>query len=236
MAKKTNQVDTSMLAFDINKSTFVKDIEKAFTSFKEYECPKYLRKSIFSWIVLMYDVNSPIRLETSDYYEQKAICAKIVGFNTNSDNEYSKNIESILLGKDQETNNLIVDYIISFSSPEYTQLKMFIIMQRHIMKSLLRGSFNPKTSDMITSTSEKIESLTRLVYHSGDRIEIEEARRALYKKAGEDINKLKPEAIAEMLDNNGELPAEWSIYGDDYTPDDLKFEGDDLSILEEDGI
>ena len=231
MAKNKVNIDTSSLSYDPNDPNFITDLEKNFPSFKEYEGTKAIRFKLFAWIVIMFDINSPVRMEAKDYYERKVRCAGIVGMNPNSSSgKYKEDVEEILLGKNKEINKLSVDYITSFSSPEYTQLIGVLIIQRQLMQGLLRGSYNDKTANLLETTSNQISNLTRRIYHSGDKIEVEEARRALYHKAGEDLNKMRPESIAEMLDSGDGLPDEWNPYGEEYDVDDISFVGDDPEI------
>lgn len=234
MAKYNITVDTSKLSYDPNNKDFVQLIEKDFPSFKNYQPESTLRNKIFAWIVLLYDINTPLRVEYRDYYDRKIKAGEMVGFKpSKKTGEFTKKVEDIFVGKDAEVNELIVDYILSFSSPDYTQLIMLFILQRQFMYDLLRGRYDGKTMQMLEKLPSRINEVTGKIYHSGDVIEVEEARKALYKKAGEDIEKLRPESIAEMLSNKEDLPGEWSPYGYDYIPDQVQFEGDDPTIEDE---
>jgi len=230
MARKKIQLETSKLSYDPNSPTFIKDLEKTFISFKEYKEEANLRYKVFAWIVLMYDVQSPMRILAKDYYERKVKCAMSIGLNpSKKTGEYKEAIENILLGKNEDVNRLIVEYITSFSSPEYTQLVGLWVVQRHVLSDLMEGKYDDKTTRVLDSVANQISNLTKKIYHSGDKIETELARRALYYQAGEDLNKLRPEAIASMLADDG-LPDSWGIYEDGYIPDKIKFAGDDPLI------
>jgi len=237
MAKNKIDVDTSKLSYDPNSKDFIVKLETDFPSFKEFTMDASTRFKIFSWIVLMFDINSPMRIDSRDYYERKVKSAVIVGLNPNKKTgEYKTLIEDILLGKDKDVNRLCVDYIVSFSSPEYTQLMGLLVVQRNHMMDLMKGTYDANTTKVLDQVANRISELTKRIYHSGDRIEVEEARKALYYQAGEDLNKLRPESIAAMLDEDGGLPVEWGIYDDGYVPEPITFDGDDplIAINDED--
>jgi hypothetical protein len=223
-------IETNMLAYNVNSDSFVDDISADIPVFKYFKGDD--KERIFQWVVLMYDFHSPTRRTIKEYYLRKAYCANLVGFRVSKDtSQFKESVEKFLIGLDDDVNKLQVAYIASFSSPEYTQLCGFLAMQYQVMMEIVKGQSDDRTSKNLGLITTEITRLTRMLYGSGEMEEIQKARKALYAQAGEDLKKLRPEAIVEMLEKEGKLPDEWSPYGN-YTPGPLKFIGEDTSIEE----
>jgi hypothetical protein len=224
-------IEIGQLAYNINDSSFVDSISKDIPVFKNYKGDD--KERLFQWVVLMYDMRSPTRRTINQYYLRKAYCANLVGFRVNKEtNTFKESIEKALIGLDEDVNKLVVAYIASFNSPEYTQLCGFLAMQYQVMMDIVKGQADERTSKNLTLITETITKLTRMIYGSGEVDEIQQARKAIYAQAGEDLRKLRPEAIVEMLEREGKLPDDWSPYGD-YTLNKMTFAGEDISIEED---
>jgi hypothetical protein len=230
-------IDVSMLAYDINADNFIEKISNDIPAFKHFKGKPETRLytsdeklNVFQWVVLMFDFNSPTRKIIKEFYFRKVYCANLVGLEINKEEgKFDEWVESFLIGLNEDVNKLQAAYIASFSSPEYTQLCGFLAMQYQVMMEIIRGVSDEKTSKNLTFITTHITELTRELFGSGVVEEIQQARKALYSQAGEDLRKLRPEAIVEMLEKEGGLPDSWNPYGD-YIPEKMTFAGDDHSI------
>jgi len=231
-------VDTTYLRFDLNSPKFYDDICADIPAFAQYESDfvktKEAKTRIFGWVVLMYDFNSPLRREIKDMYRRKVYAASICGITPNKlSGKYKDYVENILTGVDDGVNNLIVKYIASFASSEYKQLVFHATIQDQMLEKIVRGEADKQSQAMFDLAAEKVKSLTNLLYGTGERDEVYEARRALYKQVAYDLSDMRPESVAQTIAEEGKLPDEWSPYGE-YIPDDIHFVGDDPNIARDD--
>ena len=231
--------ETSYLKFDPNHHTFYKKITGAIPAFAEYES-EYVKTEaakvrVFAWIVLMYDMNSPMRREIKDMYKRKVYAAGLCGISPNAvSGKYKQYVEDFLVGQDEAINNLIVKYIAYQASPEYTQLIAHMAMQQDALNKIVSMNADKNVQILFDTTTEKIRELTNLLYGTGERDEVYEARRALYKQVAYDLSDMRAENVARAVSSTGSLPEEWNPYGDGYKPDDIHFVGDDIEIARED--
>jgi len=131
-------------------------------------------------------------------------------------------------------NNLIVKFITSFSSPEYTQLMAHVTIQNDMLERIIAGKADKNVQMMFDAATDKIKELTNLIYGTGERDEVYEARRALYKQVAYDLSDMRPESVSRTLVKDGQLPDEWNPYGKGYKPDDIHFKGDNIDIAKND--
>ena len=87
---------------------------------------------------------------------------------------------------------------------------------------------------VVDASTEKVKELTNFIYGSGERDEVAEARRALYKQVSYDLSSMRPEQASRAFASGEGLPDEWNPYEDGYKPDGISFVGDDPEIAEED--
>jgi hypothetical protein len=229
--------DGSMLRFDPNDPNFVQDLEGDIPAFKEFQIPEIksddMRRRLFTWIVIMYDLHTPLRTEIKSLYDRKTFAGSIVGFRVKlKTGQYAPWIEEMFLGKRSEVNDLVVKYISSFASPEYQQLMAHAENQQVLLKAVLSGASKKETLEQIDKSAAVISKLTNFLYGSGDRDEVYEARRALYKQVAIDLGNMKPESVAKAIEEGG-LDDEFNPYEDGYMPGDINFVGDDESIADE---
>ena len=220
--------------FDPRRHSFVEDIEGGIPTFQAFKKSKD-RKKIFAWIVCVYDIHSPLRLRIGNYYEKKRVCAETVGWSRDDVGHFGKEVERYLLGLDGVVNLLIADYLASMNLPQFTQLVAYLEMQYKLTQDILKGKIESSTAKTMDVITNDIIRLTRIVYGSGEVDEVMEARKALYAVAEKERMKLNIENIIQFINEKGELPKDFSPYGD-YIPENLKFisdegEGDNIGDL-----
>lgn len=170
--------------------------------------------SILKYVILMYDVQSPMHKETKEYYQRKRECARASGFPTGADGKWSDEASDILIGTNEWFNDLIVRYLALLALPEYTQLIVYLELLGKRTKMVFDGRDDDKTHSIINALTEKIKELTNTVFGSGETDEIQQARRALYEQAEDDRVRMRPEDIINMINETGGLPDSWSPYGE----------------------
>jgi hypothetical protein len=181
--------------------------------------------SILKYLILMYDVQSPMHRETKEYYQRKRECARAAEFPVAKDGKWRDDAVAILIGENEWFNSLVVKYLALLALPEYTQLIVYLELLSRRTKKIFDGDDDDKTHTIINALTEKIKELTNKIFGSGETDEIQQARRALYEQAEEDRVRIRPEDIINMMNETGGLPASWG-YTSDYTVDDIAFIGD----------
>ena len=229
-------IDHTYLRFNPSSPKFYDEIcadIPVFDEYREHKKPVLVR--IFAWIVCMYDMNTPLRREIKDLYKRKVYAGTLTGLMPNKvSGKYKEFIEDIFVGQDEQVNKLIVAYIASFSSPEYKQLMGHLAIQDNTLNDIIKGDASRESQTMIDLSTETISRLTRLLYGSGEKDEVYEARRALYKQVAYDLSDMRPESIAKIMEVDGTLSPEWNPYDPEYKPGEIKFVGDDESIAVKD--
>lgn len=181
--------------------------------------------NILKYVILMYDVQSPAHREVKEYYQRKRECAKAAEFPVGKDGKWRDDVVSILIGEDEWFNALVVKYLALLALPEYTQLIVYLELLARRTRKIFDGEDDDKTHTIINALTEKIKTLTNVIFGSGVTDEIQQARRALYEQAEEDRVRMKPEDIINLMNETGGLPASWG-YGDDYEVEQIAFIGD----------
>jgi len=232
-------VDTSYLRFDVNHHKFYDNICKAIPQFAKYESEyataEATKVRFFAWIVLMYDMNSPLRREIRDMYKRKVYAASLCGLTPNAaTGKYREPVERILTGIDPEFNELVAAYISHFYSPEYKKLLAHEAMQDNALMLIINGKADKNTQQLFDAASDTVTQLTRTLFGSAERDEVEEARKALYKQVAYDLSDMRPEQVARAIADGKGLPDSWNPYESGYKPGDIKFVGDDLEIARND--
>lgn len=229
------EVETAYLKYNPNDATFLKTIEAEIPAFGQYESESFknahARRRLFAWIVIMYDINTPLRREVKDLYKRKVYAGNLCGITPNSQSgKYRDCFEDIFVGKDKGVNDLIVKFITSFSSPEYTQLIANVTIQADMLEKIISRKADKNVQVMFDLATDKIKELTNLIYGSGERDEVYEARRALYKQVAYDLSDMRAESVARMFVKDGKLPDEWNPYEPGYEPDEMHFVGDNPNV------
>ena len=229
-------IDHTFLRFNPSHSHFYSDIRREVPAFGEYnEHTRPIRLRLYAWIVCMYDLNSPLRLEIRDYYKRKVYAGKITGIAPSKvSGKYMEYVENIFLGKDEQVNKLIVQYIASFSSPEYMQLMAHIHLQHSMLNRIVANDADKSVQMMFDTATETIKKLIGVIYGSGQVDEVYEARRALYQQVSSDLSEMRPENVATTMVVDKRLSDDWNPYGGSYIPGEIHFIGDETEIAAED--
>lgn len=181
--------------------------------------------NILKYLILMYDVQSPMHKETKEYYQRKRECARAAEFPVKPDGKWRDDAVAILVGEDEWFNSLVVRYLSLLALPEYTQLIVYLELLARRTRKIFDGDDDDKTHVVISALTDTIKKLTNKIFGSGETDEIQQARRALYEQAEDDRVRMRPEDIINLMNETGELPSSWG-YGDDYKVEQITFIGD----------
>ena len=225
---KLTEVDSSKLLYDIHAKTFTDDIRKGIPEFEAYKGD--MDKKVFQYVVLMYDVKTPMRVECPDYFQRKYMTASMVGF-PKTKQGFTEASENILIGKDKEVNALVVAYVFQFAMPEFSALVAYEAILASEMQKVMRGSNTKDSGKVVDDATKKIQELTRSVFRSGEYDENTELRNALYARIEKEKTRLRPEQIVKDYEEMGQLPNDWCPYGEEEAEAvrniKISFKGDD---------
>lgn len=191
-----------MIEFDINPSRYLyspfKNLWKL-DKYKEFKCPSkgLVMSKVKNYIILMYDIRSEIREQISDLGKQKAIAAEKAGFPLEN-NKFSPEVEDMLVGINENVNDMIVRYITLFNNPDYiSYTASWELLYREIKKSMKSISLDSaelgKIRVNIEALRKTINELSASLFYGEDNIGL---RKSLYKHMESEKIRLRPEHIA----------------------------------------
>ena len=224
MTLKDLTTDKTLL--DIHSRNLVKEMAEIAPSLKEFSSPIPL-EDICRYIILMYDINSPMLREVRLYYERKARVAELLKFPTKK-GSWVPAAEEILVGRNEAFNELVAAYISNLGLPAYMQLVAYLEIQRIKTIEIFSGKISDKSDQILDRVTARIGEITRNLMGTGEVDEITIARKALYQRAQIDKSRLipKPEDIVKILEAEGDLPEDFNPYGEDYKVEKSRFIGD----------
>jgi len=222
---KRYDLDFTKCRFDVNKKNFSETITKSIPEFKKYNSD--IRDNVFRFIVMLFDMHSPLWDIEKEYFQRKMLAADLAAFPKTTFGNFKEEVKEIIQGESDEVNVLTVAYVANLGNVEYQMLINEIVMFHGYTAQVLSGKYDHKSYQTLEALSENIRSRTRKVFGAGDKDEHRRVQIELYEKAERDRQKLNPEAIVKMLDNDGDFPPDWNRYGKDYKVDELKFYRDE---------
>lgn len=202
---KKENIDGSVFLYD---PTNDKDIERLIESHPDFQADlgdlKSYKKRLLKFIILQYDMNTPLRLEYKNYFKRKGNAALLAGFKRNkSTGKFNENVVNALLGKNDVFNSMIVRYVMQFYNEDYLNL---IIYYELLGKIGREGLGDVKLSNTniqaINNIKDTISELTKELF-GGD--ETRELKGELYKALEMEKESLHPDFIAMEL-HEGKKP------------------------------
>ena len=221
-----SDITTDKTLFDIHSPTLVNDMSAVIPELSTFvsEIPLI---DICRYLILMYDINSPMRDQVRMYYERKYKCAEILGFPT-SKTGWATEVEDMLVGGNENFNALAASYIAQLGLPEYTQLIAYCEIQKIKTMEVFSGKVGDKSDQILQRTTTAIGEITRKLFGSGQEDEITMARKALYQRSAIDKSRYipTPETMVKLMESEGKLPEDCNPYPDDYEVETSTFLGD----------
>ena len=214
------KLDTSKFLYDPLDENLIVKLSK----FKEFKVnvTGASKRQVIQYIILMYDKNnSDVRAEYPFYPQRKLEVAKAVGLVTGK--KATKKVENILVGLDGDVNRMIVRYLTLFNNPDLLQLASMYAISVHLHVQSYSPNFDNSTIANLTKVGDNIKELTESVFGGKDETEL---RQELYKSIEEESLGIRPEEIAEAIQQNEKPLKDYSPYNGDYVPDKLKFLSD----------
>lgn len=213
---------------DPNAPDFVRKFEELHPEFKEdlfFE--KVSRRSFFSYIVLTYDIESPLVIKYKDWAARRRETAKLSAF-PKEGIHYTKEVENIILAKNKRANKMMLRYMFLQSDVEFLQFQSYqSLFYRQIKESIEKDFDNPSSYEKLKKNIDvltiEIRSLQQTIF-SGD--ESKELKKALYDFVSKITLDFRPEDRALKLES-GEPVVDESPYPKDYVVDKMTFNNDE---------
>jgi hypothetical protein len=177
------------------------------------------------YLILFYDLNTPLRIRYPELISRKTECAKLSDFKINSDGTFQKKYEDLMVGENDNFNNAVSAYIRGFGSAEYISLNMYWNIFASEYKNAAKISTSKDYKDTIANIKQLQNEITRLTDIIFGGHEVVNMRMALYKGIEKERVKLRPEDIAKIIDNKEKVKEVLGDQYDGYIPEEPKFIG-----------
>jgi hypothetical protein len=188
--------------------------------------------ALVKYILLMYDPHSPLIELIDGYWSRKYEALELSGFKS-KEGKFEKKVEDMVLGKNDSVNDLIIDWLIYLSKPQWTHMVYLCEALLRYTRQTMDVTFDAKTelytqekvkSTDIKAVSELMDKMAEVVKKwTTDGDETKEFMERLYYKTHKELLKIRPEQYAERLSTGDTLDSD-NPYGN-YKVEKLKFAG-----------
>ena len=152
---------------------------------------------ILRYIILVYDLNSPIMLSTKTHNECKVKSMLMSGFEANESGEFNQEVrDALLLGKDTGIAKMVVKYVYIFNNVDYAELMGMIEFNSQTLAKIQNHKTDSSTMKNLKDTSARIRELTSNIFGGKETREIEEQ---LYEQLSMSRISLRPERMVRQL-------------------------------------
>lgn len=215
-------IDTSGMMFDPKANNFLSTFRNMVPNAKSRKIDSLGELNCYKYVALMYDPNSPLVKDVNDYWQRKVEAVDASGFKIAADGSLDAKVEDLLLGKNQEVIDLIVDFLAYIKYPTWTTL---IFMHERLLKStndvLGFGVSETARVDDVYKIGARIQELTTTFLGETLKNETTDFKRRFSLKVEEQRLGIRPEDFTDRL-NKGDNLKDGSPYGD-YVPAKIKF-------------
>jgi hypothetical protein len=184
---------------------------------------KVSEKSLFTYIVLTYDINSPFVEKYKDWALRRRETAKASGFKVHK-GKYTGGAEDIILGRNRAANKAIVRYLFLQNDLEFVKFQGYqALYYNQVVESMSSSNIKPNEAAKLRSNIDELSGEIKLLQKnifSGN--ETKDMLMALYDFVANITYDFRPEQIAERKDK-GEEVVDDSPYGKKYKTDTLNF-------------
>jgi hypothetical protein len=202
--KKIGDIDGSVFLYDPTKDTEIEKLKNSHSDFQEdLEKLNNYRKKLLKFIVLQYDIQSPLRIEYSDYFKRKANAAMMAGFKRNAKTgKFKEEIADAMIGNNDVVNKMIVRYVMNFYNEDYLQLIIYWEMFGRFGREQFIKGISPQSVNALNNIKETISQLTEKIFGGRETMEL---KKQLYRALDMEKENLHPDNIAKELSQNPDL-------------------------------
>lgn len=200
-------LDGSLFLYDPTKDTHIEKLKNSHEDFQlDLGSLNNYRKKLLKFIILQYDLNTPLRIEYKDYFRRKANAALLAGFKRNKQSgKFKEDIANAMIGKNDEVNRMIVRYVMYFYNEDYLQLILYWEYLGTFGRGQLNGNINSQTIRALDNIRETISKLTQRIFGGDESVDL---KQKLYKALDSEKNNLHPDNVTKDLKENPDMFAE----------------------------
>ena len=206
MAMEWIDGDFKNMRFNVwKKSSRNKDLFEVFPVLNDYlefglKIGRLNRNQVIRYICFMYDIGSPLPLKIDNILKMKIEAADLAGFKRDSMNEFSSEVNLMLIGGNKIVNHMIVRFLslshdINFLTYKIYKAKHFEIMEK------LADEKEPKNIESFLKTANSllsnIDTLNAKIFMPEDSNNLIQA---MYEQAEFEALPITPEEIIERLE------------------------------------
>ncbi len=159
------------------------------------------RKKLLRFIILMYDMNTPLRNAYRNYFTRKGQAALMAGFKRDKQTgKFKEAVKDAMLGKNDIVNGMIVRYVMNFYNEDYLNLILYWeLFGKFGREQMTKSSISPQQVNAMDSMKKTINDLTQKIF-GGD--ESRELTKELYRALEMESESLNPDNVAWELKRN----------------------------------
>lgn len=198
---KITELDLSNLLYDPSSKKDIQRLQKENPNifdmdlFENHKLCQF-HECILRYIILVYDMRSPLHVTIKNHNERKVKAMLMSGLEADDLGKFNGEIEQALLyGKDSGVARMIVKYIYLFNSVDYSELMGMIEINSQILRKIHNDKTTKDTLAQLQTTSKRIKELTVAVFGGAETKEIEEQ---LYEQLNMSRISFRPEMIARQ--------------------------------------
>lgn len=196
-------INGDVFLYDVTKNT---ELEKLKNSHVDFQADlgdlNKQRKQFLRFIILQYDLNTPLRLEYNDYFKRKANAALLAGFKRNKQSgKFKESVADAMVGKNDAINGMIIRYLMNFYNEDYLQLILYWEYLGQLGRNML-SDLSPQKINVIDNMRKAIGSLTEKIFGGNESVEL---KQSLYRALDMEKNNLHPDNVTKDLQENSNL-------------------------------
>ncbi|MHA1676202.1 MAG: hypothetical protein ACTSU6_03400 [Candidatus Njordarchaeales archaeon] len=159
---------------------------------------------IITYLILLYDPDSPLRREVPDWITRRKEAMIMAGYPVQKTGRFAEKVELVLENKNPDTLLMLMKLLRIFGSPDYTALIMYYHLFNATLQAQAMGTFDKPSVliKAISDTLDKIKEQEHIVFGGQETLEL---KKALYKDIADDQSNVKVENIAELLSKGDDL-------------------------------
>jgi hypothetical protein len=210
--KNEQAMDYSKFLYD----PFSKDTVSQLEQYEEFQFGCKDKSKVVAYLILMYDINNTdYRRAYSDLYERKHKCAITAGFELDESGHFEPDIESILIGENDQFNDAMARYISLFNIPDLPAHTAFTEILAKECIAAQKEKDSKVIKDVIANINNARKNVEDCEVRIFTNIETENVRKALYRFAQKKKLGLRPEEKArEIKDKKLNVPDVYNLMTD----------------------
>ena len=198
---KITDIDLSSLRYDPSKPKQLQKLRDDYPgdfdgNYENLKLKQY-DDEILRYIILVYDMRSPLWQSIKTHNERKVKSMLMSGFEANSHGRFDHEVESALLyGKDKGIARMFVKYVYLFNSVDYSELVGNIELNSKILVDIHNNKVTKDSMKNLRETSARIKELTSSLFGGKETKEIEEQ---LYEQLAMSRISFRPESVVRQV-------------------------------------